>query len=310
MKLNKAWVALFWVVVFWLTAQILSVSILQLLCWNYVTELIEGNYEAIPNFRTKLHIVYLIGHSVGFVLLPLFYMYRINPGIRTELLKNKDSKITFMFLLSAVFLILSAMPSVALLADINRYVLSEKIIGSWHHVFNTLEESMMKQTILIVSYDSALSAIMVTLVIAVLPAIGEELIFRGLLQNEFIHISGNKHLAVWVSAFVFSFIHFQFYGFLPRMFLGVLLGYSYLLSGNILVSMGMHFTNNFIAMIAMNIALKNNQPIPTTDSAKDIPIYIIILSVASVFTIIMLLFRMHRKYFLTHKNNSEHAHIL
>lgn len=83
------------------------------------------------------------------------------------------------------------------------------------------------------------------LVLAVLPAIGEELTFRGVLQSLFT----NRHVAVWVTAFVFSFIHLQFYGFVARMLLGALLGYALVWSGRIGYSMIMHATNNALSVI-------------------------------------------------------------
>lgn len=107
------------------------------------------------------------------------------------------------------------------------------------------------------------------LILAVLPAIGEELTFRGVLQGL---IAGNQHstvsvencqlsalnsqlstrrshMAVWVTAFVFSFVHFQFYGFIPRLLLGALLGYALLWSGTIGYSMIMHATNNAVSVL-------------------------------------------------------------
>ena len=63
------------------------------------------------------------------------------------------------------------------------------------------------------------------LVIALLPAIGEELVFRGILQRELWRGTLNIHVAIWVSAAIFSAIHMQFYGFVPRLLLGALFGY-------------------------------------------------------------------------------------
>ena len=96
------------------------------------------------------------------------------------------------------------------------------------------------------------------LVLAILPAIGEELTFRGVLQQllygqlSTLNVQRstlNNHLAVWVTAFIFSFIHFQFYGFIPRLLLGALLGYALLWSGNIRYSMIMHATNNALSVL-------------------------------------------------------------
>lgn len=80
-------------------------------------------------------------------------------------------------------------------------------------------------------------------IIALIPAIGEELTFRGVLQQSLTR-KMNPHLAIILSAAIFSFIHFQFYGFLPRMFLGMLMGYMFYITNSLWTSMLMHFVNN------------------------------------------------------------------
>ena len=80
-------------------------------------------------------------------------------------------------------------------------------------------------------------------IIALIPAIGEELTFRGVLQQSLTR-KMNPHIAIIISAAIFSFIHFQFYGFLPRMFLGMLLGYMFYITNSLWTSMLMHFVNN------------------------------------------------------------------
>lgn len=81
-------------------------------------------------------------------------------------------------------------------------------------------------------------------VIAVLPAVGEELLFRGMIQNKLYAGMNNIHWAIWITGFLFGAIHGQFYGLFPRMFLGVLFGYLYYWSGSLLVAMLAHFVNN------------------------------------------------------------------
>lgn len=86
-------------------------------------------------------------------------------------------------------------------------------------------------------------------IVAIIPAIGEELIFRGCFQKVLGQWWKNPHLAILVTAFLFSAIHFQFYGFLPRFVLGVVLGYLFYWSKNIWVSVIAHFLNNFMALM-------------------------------------------------------------
>lgn len=82
------------------------------------------------------------------------------------------------------------------------------------------------------------------LILAIIPAIGEEMFFRGLVQKGLFKITRNIHIAIWCSAIIFSAIHIQFYGFIPRMLMGALFGYLLVWSNSIIVPMICHFVNN------------------------------------------------------------------
>ncbi len=85
--------------------------------------------------------------------------------------------------------------------------------------------------------------------IALLPALGEELLFRGVAQRLLANWSGNAHVAVWVAAILFSAIHMQFLGFVPRLCMGAALGYLFLWSGNRWYPIIAHFANNAMAVV-------------------------------------------------------------
>ena len=87
--------------------------------------------------------------------------------------------------------------------------------------------------------------------VAFLPAIGEELLFRGVLQRIFTNWTKNIHWGIWITAILFSAMHMQFYGFVPRMFLGVLFGYLLVWSGSMWLPIIAHFINNAVAVIGM-----------------------------------------------------------
>lgn len=86
------------------------------------------------------------------------------------------------------------------------------------------------------------------LVIAIIPAIGEELLFRGVIQKLFTELANSKGFAIVLTAILFSALHMQFFGFLPRFALGVLLGYLYVWSGSLWVPITAHFINNAMAV--------------------------------------------------------------
>jgi len=119
---------------------------------------------------------------------------------------------------------------------------------------DTMEEQTgdLIQTILVM--ESPLEFLFTLTIVAVIPAIGEELIFRGILQRRLEEIMQKPHLAILISALIFSFIHFQFAGFLPRVVLGLLLGYLYFWTRNLWVPILAHFVINGFQVTAAYFA--------------------------------------------------------
>ena len=103
----------------------------------------------------------------------------------------------------------------------------------------------------VLQMDSPLSFMATLLFIAVLPAVGEELMFRGIIQKEAAKATGNAVAGIWIAAFLFSLVHFQFAGFLPRMVLGALLGYLYLWTRSLWVPILIHFLNNGVQVAVL-----------------------------------------------------------
>ena len=89
------------------------------------------------------------------------------------------------------------------------------------------------------------------IVIAIVPAVAEELVFRGGVQRNLVQWFNSRHVGVWLAAAIFSAIHVQFFGFVPRFVLGLVLGYLYEWSGNIVVSMAAHFTQNAFQLLLL-----------------------------------------------------------
>ncbi|MBK7853873.1 MAG: CPBP family intramembrane metalloprotease [Bacteroidetes bacterium] len=96
------------------------------------------------------------------------------------------------------------------------------------------------------------------LMIAVLPAIGEEFLFRGIFQKLFAQITKHKLLAVIITGALFSAIHLQFYGFIPRFLLGVYFGLLLVWSKSIWLPVLAHFVNNFLSLLLAALHTKNS----------------------------------------------------
>jgi len=104
--------------------------------------------------------------------------------------------------------------------------------------------------------------------IGLAPAIAEELIFRGVFQKIFYNLFKSGHAAVWISAFLFSAIHFQFFGFLPRFILGLVFGYLFFWSGTLWLPMISHFVNNAFPVILAYI-----QGLEKLNTPSDVPLW-------------------------------------
>lgn len=113
--------------------------------------------------------------------------------------------------------------------------------------------------------------------IAFVPAIGEELMFRGVLFPIFWGWYKNKHVGIILSAILFSFIHMQFFNFLPIILMGILFGYLYVWSGSIWVTMILHFINNALAVIATYLYQQNGAE--WLNMEYNMPWYIAVISV-------------------------------
>ncbi len=116
------------------------------------------------------------------------------------------------------------------------------------------EAKLAEVTKLLTSFHSVGYFILCFVVIAVVAGITEEFLFRSLLQNALHRGFQNIHVAIWLSAILFSAFHLQFYGLVPRLLLGAMFGYLYAWSRNVWVPMAAHAFNNGFSLITMYLA--------------------------------------------------------
>jgi len=151
----------------------------------------------------------------------------------------------------------SALPAINFFAWLNSQMKLPKFLAGLENLMRTTENELMRLTEQMLAVDTLGGLAINLIVIALLAALCEELFFRGLLQKT-LSERINKHAAIWVTAFIFSAIHFQFYGFLPRMLLGAAFGYMVVWSGSLWLPILAHFINNAVGVIAFFIAKKQN----------------------------------------------------
>lgn len=194
--------------------------------------------------------VVLIGFALPAIL---FAVYWTNAKINYLGLHNRP---TFSTLLIAGTGMMMALPLINWLADINQGMQLPEALSGIESWMKQSEEKVKILTEALLKGDTLDVLILNLIVIALIAALSEELLFRGVIQKVLIEFTRNKHLGVWLGAILFSAIHMQFYGFLPRMLMGAYLGYLFLWSGSLWPGVFAHFINNGMAVLLIWLSNK------------------------------------------------------
>ena len=153
--------------------------------------------------------------------------------------------------LAAVVVMLLAIPGINLLSAWNQQMVLPEWMSGIEQWMRMQEDAAAQLTEQFLRVDTVGGLLVNIGLMALLPAVGEELTFRGVVQGMF---TRNRHVAIWATAAIFSFVHMQFYGFLPRMLLGAMFGYMLWWTGSLWVPMLMHFVNNCAAVVVAYLA--------------------------------------------------------
>lgn len=156
---------------------------------------------------------------------------------------------SLLFFISAPVLLLAVNPLLTFTVQLNENMQLPDALYGLENWMKGAEQSAAELTQAILYSEGTVMLVVKLLVIALIPGICEELLFRAGLQQLLLRKTNRVHLAVWVSAAIFSAIHFQFYGFLPRMLLGGVLGYLMVYSGSLWPGIIFHFMNNATAVV-------------------------------------------------------------
>jgi len=204
----------------------------------------SGNPEFI-NFMKFLQTLQGIGL---FTVPPILAAYLFAPSVKDYLgLQSPNANSSFLLV---ILIMLLAIPLINLIAYFNANIDFPASLDSLENYLKVKEESAQQLIEAFLNVNTVGGLLFNIFLIGVLPAIGEELAFRGILQRLFTNWSRNPHVGIIVAAFLFSAMHMQFYGFIPRFLLGMLFGYLYYWSGSIWMPILAHFVNNTTAVLA------------------------------------------------------------
>lgn len=270
-------------------AAIISVSIISPLIFNGLSP--AEMMQSVSFVRISQLIV-----AASVFLLPSLvfaYLFAEKPS---QFLMVKSTGSLFI-LIFAILLVVVIQPFVNAVGYLNEQITLPDSMSSIQNWMKEKEESSQSIINLCFEDKSFISLVCNILVIAVMAGIAEEFFFRGCMQRIFEKIVLNSHLAIWLTAFIFSAVHLQFYGFLPRLLLGAMLGYLFVWSRSIWVPVLIHVLNNAIIVIFMQINLDTPQYEIIQNLGVERYIWISILSLSASLITLLFIYKGYKKRF-------------
>jgi hypothetical protein len=204
-----------------------------------------------PNVVAALKMMQVM-QALGLFIVPTFVFAKLDSNRLSSYL-SLNKKPAIYSLICSILLMLSAQPLINWMAEINSLMPAPE----WMH---KSEKEAGEITKIFLNMNGVGDLLINLFMIALIPALGEELLFRGLFQSLFHKLTKNPHLGIWLSAILFSALHMQFLGFFPRMFMGAAFGYLLLWSGSLWLPIIGHFVNNAGAVLIAYMIQKKGIP--------------------------------------------------
>ncbi|TDO02720.1 CPBP family intramembrane glutamic endopeptidase [Sunxiuqinia elliptica] len=232
--------------------------------------------------------------SIGLFVVPPFliaYFFEGQPANYLLLNRKLDGGVAIVGLLA----VLVAGPLVGFTGALNEQMhLPEALSGieSWMRTMEDQAASLIERFIQV---ETVWGLLFNLFMIAVIPAIGEELLFRGVVQKIFTQMTRNYHWGIWISAFLFSALHMQFYGFIPRMVLGALFGYLLVYSGSMWLPILAHFVNNAVGVLILHGEHGGSETVESLNQYSESFSSSFVIALMSLVLCVGLLYVMRRK---------------
>ncbi|MCD4710575.1 MAG: CPBP family intramembrane metalloprotease [Bacteroidales bacterium] len=203
-----------------------------------------GTYDD-PSYVAASKLIQMLGSVGTFIVPALLFSYLFEGDLFSYYKFRNQTGMAPMLL--TVLMMVSVIPFINYMAEINMKM--EIPVRALDQLLRTLESTAEEMMVAFTATNSIAGLLVNLLMIGVIAAVGEELIFRGLLQRLMMDMVKNVHLAIVITALLFSAFHFQFFSFLPRLVLGLILGYLMFYGRSIWYPILAHFVNNAMGVI-------------------------------------------------------------
>lgn len=211
-----------------------------------------------------------VASTIGTFIVPAF-IYACLKSSNPLAYLNLSKPVKPAFIVLAIVTVISSGPFLEWTITVNKQMDLPGFLNQLEQWMRAQENQLEILTMQLLKMDNFYDLLINIIMIAILPAIGEELIFRGCLQKIFIQWTKNYHWGIWLAAITFSAIHLQFFGFIPRMLLGAMFGYFLIWSKSIWIPILAHFVNNATAVISAYVYQRNGASLDKINEAPYSP---------------------------------------
>jgi membrane protease YdiL (CAAX protease family) len=244
--LFTAFIALSVFLMFQLVTAVIAIPVFG---FQQVMELLDGVNMSDPKTINMLKF-FQVSQSVSLFIFPsLLVSWLLFENAGDALYLNHPVK--WFPAILVILLVFMVNPFVNFLGGINNEFHLPEFLKGLETWMRNAEETAGNLTESFLKVESVGGLIFNLFMVAVLPSLGEELLFRGVIQKILTDMTRNHHWGIWISAALFSALHMQFFGFIPRMLLGAMFGYLLVWSGSLWLPILAHFVNNATAVLTL-----------------------------------------------------------
>jgi membrane protease YdiL (CAAX protease family) len=230
---------------------------------SYISSLMEN--------PTSLRIILVFGSSLSFIVatwLTLLFV-KANPFVYTSLSEKSDTQ----YFLGAILLLLVCLPIISSFLEINEWIGNHIFSGEIKNWFLSKEAENERLFGVMLETKGGMNLMINLFVMALLPALSEEIFFRGFLLKVFYGLTKNIHVGILITSLIFAAIHLQFFKFMPMVLISIILGYLVYWSRSLWPAILLHGINNSLVVLAYYYS--ENSTLEILDDSYRFPIWIV-----------------------------------
>jgi membrane protease YdiL (CAAX protease family) len=207
-------------------------------------------------------------NAIGFFVIPAF-LFAWLTGTNLSSFFGLQRRMAAFPVMVVLLLVVAALPLENFIGWLNESIHFPDFLMGLEQSFRAMQAETEQTVMAFLKMEGPSDLIMNLIIIALIPAIGEEMLFRGWMQPLLIQRNRSIHAGIWITAALFSLVHMQFFAFFPRLIMGAALGYIYFWSRSLWYPMIAHFANNALAVLAIYFMDLGKLPDGVDDAGRD-----------------------------------------